>query len=47
VPAISQSDPTADEAWSAEKLGKDSIIVDIFQGQLKSTMKCKFWGKVS
>lgn len=30
----------ADEAWSVHKKRNDSIIVDLFQGQLKSTLVC-------
>ena len=40
-------DLTAQEAWSAYKLRNDSVIVDLFQGQLKSELKCNSCDKVS
>ena len=45
--SCSVPDPTAEEAWSAYKLRNDSIIVDLFQGQLKSKLKCNSCEKVS
>jgi ubiquitin carboxyl-terminal hydrolase 4/11/15 len=38
---------TADEAWDGHKKRNDSVIVDMFQGQLKSRLKCPNTGLVS
>lgn len=37
----------ADEHWSAHKRRNESFIVDTFQGQLKSTIKCPTCSKIS
>ncbi|RUS75669.1 hypothetical protein EGW08_016563 [Elysia chlorotica] len=37
----------ADEAWAQYKLRNDSVVVDLFQGQLKSKLVCPKCGKVS
>eukprot|EP01087_Luapelamoeba_hula_P007900 TRINITY_DN1943_c0_g1_i3.p1 TRINITY_DN1943_c0_g1~~TRINITY_DN1943_c0_g1_i3.p1 ORF type:complete len:1256 (+),score=322.20 TRINITY_DN1943_c0_g1_i3:123-3890(+) len=37
----------ADEAWRGHKSRNDSAIVDLFQGQLKSTLVCPVCAKVS
>ncbi|GFO28835.1 ubiquitin carboxyl-terminal hydrolase 19, partial [Plakobranchus ocellatus] len=37
----------ADEAWAQYKLRNDSVVVDLFQGQLKSKLVCPRCGKVS
>jgi len=42
-----KGDWTADEAWEAHKRRNDSIIVDLFQGQLKSRLRCPRNDKVS
>ena len=37
----------ADEAWTKHKSRNSSVIVDYFQGQLKSTLVCPKCGKIS
>ncbi|KAI4372132.1 hypothetical protein MLD38_010403 [Melastoma candidum] len=37
----------ADEAWKYHKARNDSIIVDVCQGQYKSTLVCPICGKIS
>ncbi|GFR84324.1 ubiquitin carboxyl-terminal hydrolase 19 [Elysia marginata] len=37
----------AEEAWAQYKLRNDSVVVDLFQGQLKSKLVCPRCGKVS
>lgn len=36
----------ADEAWRVYKMRNDSVIVDLFQGQYKSTLVCPSCDKV-
>lgn len=37
----------AEEAWRVYKMRNDSVIVDFFQGQYKSTLVCPECDKVS
>ncbi|KAG1459781.1 hypothetical protein G6F56_006087 [Rhizopus delemar] len=43
----SQADEIADQFWEYHKARNDSIIVDLFQGQLKSKVICNHCKKVS
>ena len=40
-------DVVADEAWKVYKMRNDSVIVDLFQGQYKSTLICPACQKVT